>query len=927
MAAAVSSDGRTVLRGRAVALAALERLLDAARAGRGGALVLQGEAGIGKTALLQFASDHATGFRLLRAEGAEFEMELPFAALHQLCLPVLERLEFLPEPQRDAMTAAFGLRVAPAPSAFMVGAGLTSLLSDVADEGPLLCVLDDAQWLDQASARALAFAVRRIDGERVAMLFARRDARPGDALQGLPSLELDGIGEDDARALLASEVHVALDVDVVERIIDEARGNPLALLELPRGGRPADLAGAFALSNRQTVSATIEASFRRRIEQLPPRSRRLLLLAAADPLGQLPLLRAAAERLGLDLEAAAPAEAEGLIELGLQVRFRHPLARSAVYRAATPAERREAHQALGEATDRDLDFDRRSWHLALASAGPDEAVAQDLERSAGRANARGGVTSAAAFLGLAAELTPDPARAASRALNAARAKFEAGDPDAASRLLAVTERHSHDELELATVGALRARAAFQATRGDAAAAQLLHAAIGVASLDEALARETFMEAFAAAMYVGRFSRAGGMTEVARAVSASVRVTSPASPVDQLLKALTAQEIDGYVLAIPALRSAVAAFAAEADPAPATLEWMWMAAILATDLWDEEAWLTLSERQVQRTRHAGLLGALPAALRFRALAHTMTGELGDAAALVAEAQAIDRATGVPSLIYADASLVAWRGERKRSLSLLEAGRRAATSRGEGRTLSVLEYSDAVLQNGLGHYDAALTSARRVCDCDELGIRAFGSMELIEAAAYSGKPELAAEELDRLSARAAASGTDWAVGVQLRSRALLCSKQDEAEGLFLGAIDRLERTTIRTQLARAHLVYGEWLRRAGRRRDARAHLTAAHDMLTSMGAGAFAARAARELRVIGQRAHARTPDQVDELTPQELQVARLVASGATSKEVASELFLSARTIDAHLRSVFRKLDIDSRRQLRELARLTPRRAPRG
>jgi hypothetical protein len=456
-------------------------------------------------------------------------------------------------------------------------------------------------------------------------------------------------------------VHVALDVDVVERIIDEARGNPLALLELPRGGRPADLAGTFALSNRQTVSATIEASFRRRIEQLPPRSRRLLLLAAADPLGHLPLLRAAAERLGLDLEAAAPAEAGGLVELGRQVRFRHPLARSAVYLAATPAERREAHQALGEATNRDLDFDRRSWHLALASAGPDEAVAQDLERSADRANARGGVASAAAFLGLAAQLTPDQARAASRALGAARAKFEAGDPDAASRLLAVTERHSRDELELATVGALRARAAFQATRGDTAAAQLLHAAIGIASLDEALARETFMEAFAAAMYVGRFSRAAGMTEVARAVSASVRVPSPASPIDLLLKALTAQEIDGYVLAIPALRRAVGAFVAEADPAPATLGWMWMAAILATDLWDEEAWQTLSERQVQRTRHAGLLGALPAALRFRALAHTMTGELGDAAALVAEAQAIDRAAGVPSLVYADAALVAWRAQ--------------------------------------------------------------------------------------------------------------------------------------------------------------------------------------------------------------------------------------------------------------------------
>jgi DNA-binding CsgD family transcriptional regulator len=906
-------------------MAALELLLDATRAGYGQTLVVEGEAGIGKTALLRFASDHASGFQLLRAEGAEFEMELAFAALHQLCLPVLGRLEHLPGPHRDALSAVFGLRAAPAPEPFMVGAGLTSLLSDVANEGPLLCVLDDAQWLDQASARALAFAARRLDGQRVAMLFARRDAGPGDALQGLPRLGLDGIDEDDARALLASEAHVALDVDVVDRIINESRGNPLALLELPRGERPADLAGAFALPDRQTVSAMIEASFRHRVAQLPPDCRRLLLLAAAEPLGQLPLLGEAAERLGLDLRAAAPAEAEGLVEFGGQVRFRHPLARSALYLAATPAERREAHRALGEATDREHDLDRRSWHLALATAGPDETVAQDLERSADRAKARGGVASAAAFLELAAQLTPDHARTASRALVAARGKFEAGDHEAASRLLTVTEKHSHDELEIAMVGALRARVAFQATRGDGAAAQLLRAAVGFASLDDAQAREMFMEAFAAAMYVGRFSSAGGMTEVAKAVRGSVRVPSPAGPIDLLLEALTARQIDGYVLAAPALRRAVDAFVAEADPAPATLGWMWMASILATDLWDEVAWQTLSERQVQRTRRAGLLGALPGALRRRGLAHTMTGEFDDAAALVAEVHAIERAMGGPSLVYADAALVAWRGDRKRSLSLLESARCEASSRGEGRSLSVLEYSNAVLMNGLGRYDAALAAARRVCDCDETGIRAFASIELIEAAVRAGRPELAVEELDWLSARTTVSGTDWAVGVQLRSRALLCRGQDEADRLFLGAIERLERTAIRTQLARAHLVYGEWLRRAGRRRDARWHLTAAHDMLTSMGADGFAARAARELRAVGQRARGRAPDSLDELTPQELQVAQLVASGVTNKEVASELFLSVRTIDAHLRSVFRKLGISSRRQLRELLRPGPGLAP--
>ena len=919
MGASVLPGRRCVIRGRAVEMAALERLLDTTRAGHGGTLVLEGEAGIGKTSLLQFASDHATGFQVLRAEGAEFEMELACAALHQLCLPVLERLEDLPEPHRDALTAAFGLRAAPAVDPFMVGAGLTSLLSDVAGEGPLLCLLDDAQWLDQASARALAFAARRVDGERVAMLFARRDARSSDALQGLACLKLDGIDEDDARALLAGEVHVALDVDVVDRIIDEARGNPLALLELPRGERPADLAGAFALPHRQTVSGTIEASFRRRLEELPPDSRRLLLLAAAEPLGNLSLLRRAAELLGLDLEAAAPAEADGLVELGRQVRFRHPLARSAAYLAATPAARREAHQALGEATDRERDLDRRSWHLALASAGPDEAVAQDLERSSDRANARGGVAAAAAFLEFAAHLTPDQDRAASRALLAARAKLEAGDHAVASRLLALAEKHSQDELELATIGALRARAAFQATRSDAAAAQLLRAAIRIAPLDEAQARETFMQAFAAAFYVGRFSSAGGMREVARAVRQSLQVPSQPSPIDLLLEALAAQEIDGHVLATRALRRAVDAFVAEANPSARTAESMWMAANLALDLWDEEAWRTLSERQVQSTRHAGLLGALPAALRFRALAHTMAGELGEAAVLIAEAHAIQRAVGGHSLVYGDAALVAWRGERKRGQWLLETGRRDATSRGEGRTLSVLEYSNAVLLNGLGRYDAALLAARQACDFDEPGIRAFASIELIEAAAHSGQPQLAAEELDLLSARATASGTDWAVALELRSRALLCKEQDEADRLFRGAIERFERTAIRTQLARAHLVYGEWLRRAGRRTDARAHLLVAHDMLTSMGAGGFAARAARELRAIGQRARVRTPETIDELTRQELQIARLVATGVTNREVASQLFLSPRTIDAHLRSIFRKLDITSRRQLRQLPQL--------
>jgi DNA-binding CsgD family transcriptional regulator len=897
----------TTLRGRDAECATLDRVLNAVRRGESGALVLRGEPGVGKTALLEYAVRSAPDLMLARAAGVESEMEFAFAALQQLCAPMLGRLERLPAPQHEALRVAFGLSGGEAPDRFVVGLAALSLLAEVAEERPLLCVVDDAQWLDHASALALAFVARRLLAESVAMLFVTRE--PSLALRGLPELVVDGLGDDDARLLLAAGVQGPLDERICETIVAETRGNPLALLELPRSLTPAELAGGFGLSRAQPLAERIEQSFLRRHHSLPRDSKRLLLAAAAEPVGDVTLLWRAAGRLGVGASAVAPAEGAGLIVLGTRVRFRHPLVRSAIYRAAAPDDRRKAHRALAEATDPEVDPDRRAWHLAEAAVAPDESLAGELERSAGRAQGRGGVAAAAAFLARATELTPDPARRGTRALAAAQAKLEAGAPDAAQALVATAELAPLDELQRAKLQRLRAEIAFAIRRGGDAPPLLLEAAKRLAPLDPGLARETCLEALAAAVFAGRLGDSRGVLEVARATLAA---THPPRALDLLLNGLAIRVTEGYPASATPLREALQAFRRDEGVSAANNRWLWLACRIAADLWEHEVWDELAARGVQLAREAGALSVLPTVASYRAGVHAHAGEYAAAWALLEEADAVTQATGTAPLVQARQMVAAYRGNEAEALELIDAGRRKASASGQGMALSMIECANAVLFNGIGRYEKACDAAERACAHEELPLYGLALVELVEAAVRSDKVELAASALERLSERTQASGTDWALGLEARSRALL-TNSPSAEPLYEEAVKRLARGRLAPHLARAQLVYGEWLRRENRRLDAREQLRAAHDTFSRIGAEAFAERAGRELLATGETARRRTADTKDALTPQEAQIARLARDGLSNSDIGAQLFISPRTVQYHLHKVFAKLDITSRNQL--------------
>ena len=889
----------------------LDRLLEAARDAHGAVLAVYGEAGVGKTALLEYAIEAGADFRVARAAGVEGEMELAFAALHQLCSPSLDVILNLPDPQRDALQVALGLSAGRPSNPFLVGLAVLNLLSEAAEEQPLLCIVDDAQWLDRASARTLAFVARRLLAEKIAMVFAARE--PIDALAGFAELHVEPLGRRDARALLVSVLPARLDERVLERIVAETHGNPLAILELPRGLTPAQLAGGFGRPAALPLSARIEEGFTRRLARLPGEARRLLLLAAAEPLGDPALLWRAAQQLGIQETAAHAVESEGLLTLDGTVTFRHPLVRSAVYGAAEPNERRAVHRALADATDPVIDPDRRAWHRAQALSAPDEDVASDLEHSAERAQGRGGFAAAAAFLARAATLTPDPARRARRVLVAAQTTFRAGALDEALALLASTDIAALEELDRARVELLRAQITFVATHGSDAPALLLEAARRLSTLDPALARETYLDALSAALFAGRLAGPGGSAlEIAQAArTAPVPEYAPRGP-DLLLDALATLLSESHEAAVPILRQAERAFGSDRS-ATEQMRWMWLATIASVQLWDDAGWEALSERHVRIARKTGALGDLPLALTQRTYLHLLTGELTAAASLVAEIQQATDTTGSDLAPYGAVGLAALRGREAEAADLIERTRTEVTERGEGIGLSVLDWAAAVLYNGLGRYEDACTAALRVAARPhDLNPSMWVMAEVIEAAVRAGTPELAAETHRRLEAIARASGTDWALGVVSRSGALF-AEGPQAEDLYVEAIDRLGRTRINVELARAHLLYGEWLRRERRRMDARVELRGAHELFSDFGMEAFAERARVELEATGERARKRTLDTLDQLTAQEAQISRLAAEGHTNREIAAQLFISPSTVEYHLRKVFRKLDVKSRTQL--------------
>jgi DNA-binding CsgD family transcriptional regulator len=900
-----------MLLGRLPERAALSGLLEAARAGRSSVLVVRGDPGVGKTALLDWAVESAAGLRVVRVAGVESEMELAFAALQQLCAPMLDKLAGLPDPQRAALGVAFGLTAGAAPDRFLVGLAALSLLSEAAEQQPLLCVIDDAQWLDRASAQALAFVARRLLAEPVALVIATREE--GEEFRGLPELLVGGLREGDAQELLGSAITGPLDEQVRDRIVAETRGNPLALLELPRGVTSAELAGGFGLPGVSGLSGRIEESFRRRLEILPAATQRLMLVAAAEPAGDPALVWRAAERLGIGAEAVAPAADAGLLTIGERVTFRHPLVRSAVYQAASPADRRAAHRALAGVTDPRADRDRRAWHRAQATLGPDEDVASELERSAGRAQARGGVAAAAAFLERAAALTLDPARRAGRALAAAQAKYRAGAFDGALGLLGTAEAGPPDELRRARADLLRGLIAFSSSRGTDAPPLLLKAARQFEPLDPRLARETYLDALAAATFAGRLALGGGVREVAEAARAAPSPPQPARPPDLLLDGLALLICEGYGAGAPVLRRAVSAFRGTDVSGEEELRWLWLACHAAGLVWDHAGWDVLSDRQVTLARDAGALIALPIAFNTRAGLQLFAGEFTDAASMVAQAESVTESTGSSIAPYGALALAVFRGQEAQAAQLIQTATDEARRRGEGLGLTSVQWADAVLCNSLGRYEEALAAAQRASeDFPAVRFANWALVELIEAAVRAAVPERAAGALQRLSDIARACGTDWALGAEARSRALV-SDGEAAENLYREAIDRFGRTRLRVDLARAHLLYGEWLRRQRRKRDARDQLGRAYQLFDSIGAAAFAERARIELRATGGPALQGISKTPDTLTAQEALIARLARDGASNPEIAAQLFISPATVAYHLRKVFTKLGISSRSQL--------------
>jgi DNA-binding CsgD family transcriptional regulator len=734
-----------------------------------------------------------------------------------------------------------------------------------------------------------------------------------EALRGLPEVHVEILGHRDARALLESVLLAPIDDQVLERLIAETRGNPLALVELPRGLTPSQLAGGFGVPAATPLHAGIEESFHRRVAALPRDARLLLLIAASDPTGDTSLVWRAAQRLGIPEWAALAAESNGLISFRPSVAFRHPLVRSAIYRAADADERIDVHRALAEATDPGTDPDRRAWHRAQAAVMPDEDVAADLEASAVRAQARGGFAAAAAFLERSAALTVEPAKRAGRALAAADAKHQSGAVDDAVALVESAEVGPLDEFQRAQAEGLRARIAFATNRGSDAPPLLLAAARRLEPLDASLAREIYLDALTATLYTGRLAGPVDARQVADAALGAPPAAAP-RPVDLLLNGLATLIAHGPASGTPRLREALAAFARRDVEKSEALRWRWLAGRAAGFIWEHEGWDLLTAHHIRAAREAGMLADLPLALSTRVGVHLLAGETKAAAALVEEADALARAMGdgiAPR--YGSLGLAAYRGQEDEVTRLVRAGTDDFLARGEGLGLTAASWMIALLNNGLGRYDDAFTAAADATSIPgEIWFSTFALAELIESARRSGRPERGAEAMESLAESTSASGTPWALGVEARSRALLADG-DAAETLYREAIAWLEPTRLRLDLARAHLVYGEWLRREARRIDARNELRAAYELFTDFGMEAFAKRSRIELEATGEHARRRTSDTLDHLTAQESQISRLAAEGNTNREIAAQLFLSPSTVEYHLRKAFRKLDVTSRTQL--------------
>jgi DNA-binding CsgD family transcriptional regulator len=902
-------------------------LLAAMRRGRSGVLVIRGEPGIGKTALLADSLALASDSRIVTISGAESEIELAYAGVQQLCAPFLNYLDALPGPQKNALRVALGSQEAAAggtPDRLLVGLALLTLLGEAARDRPVVCIVDDAQWVDAASLDAIGFVARRLLADPIAIFFAARQLGAEHQLSGLPELELGGLEDADARALLREMVPGRLDERAREVLLAESGGNPLALLELHKALNPEELAGGYGLAQAASRISRISSSFERRLNELPSETVLLMLIAAADAAARSDWLWAAAERLGLDASVAQPAEDAGLITVFDGLRFRHPLIRSAVYRTAPIAARHRVHAALAQVITGSAADEHRAWHRAKAAPRPDEQIATELLRASERAGARGGVAAAAAFLALSADLTSDAELRVQRRLKAANAKLDAGAPAAASELMVSISAENDSEHVGARIALLRAKLAFAINRGRDAPPLLLAAAERLSRLDPLLSRETYLAALMAAMNVGRLP--ADERSMARSIAEAARSAPPAAEppraVDLLLDGLVVRLTDGYAAAAPLLTRGLREYLREDALGTADPRWHGVTHRVCLDLFDRAASNALAARQVEMLRAAGELTVLPAVLYQYAGLCITEGRFNQATGLIVEAEAVIAATGAPPLASIRPYLAAYRGQEQLCRTLVESAIGDATIRGEGGEVTVALCSKAILHNSYGQYAEALEACAAVSSFDDVGNYGYMLVEMIEAATRCGEGQVAAEALERLTERADASGSKTAQGLAARSAALVAGDDPRAEAEYQRSIELLEQS-YSLYAMRTRLVYGEWLRRVRRRRDARVELRIAYDAFAAMGAEGFADRARKELTVAGETIYPGPPGQAVGLTAQESHIARLAREGHTTSEIAGQLFLSPRTVEWHLSRIFAKLGIASRRDLRNVTfeTLTP------
>jgi DNA-binding CsgD family transcriptional regulator len=897
--------------GRAAERAVIGELLDAVREGLGRALVLTGEAGVGKTRLLRYAADQAGELRVVRLVGIESETRLAYGALHRLLRPLLGGLGRLPRQQRDALTAAFGLTSTAPADRFLAGLATLTLLADASTELPMLCLVDDVHWLDRESAEALAFVARRLHADSLAMVFAARFLQRG-VLDGVTEIHLDGLAPDQARALLAHDVAGHLDADVADLIVAGTGGNPLALRQLVAELSSEQLAGGARLPEPLPVSQLLEDHFRRSVATLPEDTRTFLLLLAATPTDDQSTLWRAAGALELSVGSVSPAVACGVLTRGPAVEFRHPLIRSAVYSAAEAGERRRIHAALARTSAPD----RQAWHLAEATEGADDAVAAELEAASHRARARGGYSEQALFLSRAAELTTDPAVRADRYLDAAAAHLASGDASSVQTLLDLAAPGIGRPASRVRAVRLRASVEMLLRRPAEIPALMLDALTEVGTDDHAMARDLSYEAMYAAILSADMVSGTTLEQVAkRSADALHDPAAPSwSPVP-VMEALATRVTRGYGAAAPLLAASLRRLRDSDEVreygAPVSV----IVSLAADELWDIEAKREIVGRLAAGDRDHGALWGLRLAVVALATAELWDGRFAAAEAYYAQADDFAAATGIPQGSATNRALLyAWTGREPELRSMVRFMTATADATGIGLLNRVAVQAMSILEIGSGRYREALDHALETYTEDTVAHGNGMLATLVEAAVRVGDRSAAVAGLRRVEERAVQAGTPWALGVLARCRALV-AEDDGAEKLYLESIDLLGTVPVAVELAWSRLLYGEWLRRCKRRSDARIPLRAAYESFDSWGAAPFAQRARAELLATGETARSRSVKTQFDLTPQERQVAVLAGAGLTNGEIATRLFLTTSTIEYHLNKVFRKLAISSRKQIAE------------